>query len=103
MDRIGSAPRHLPERLQPFWAKSLAGLALCVLVLAALGFLYEGWQRVAYVTAFVSMGLANLAWAVGSLVPEGRWSTALRAAVSPLAVAMLLSLGAALAFLVGCG
>jgi hypothetical protein len=103
MDRIWTAPRQLPERLPPYWARSLAGLALCVLGLAALGFLYDGWQRVAYVAAFISMGLANLAWAVGSLIPEGRSSRVLRAAVSPLAVVMLLSLGAALAFLVGCG
>ena len=103
MDRIWTAPRQLPERLPPYWAKALAGLALSVLLLAAAGFFYEGWQRVAYMTAFVSLGLVNLAWAVGSLLPEGRSSRALRAAVAPLAVVMLLSLGAALAFLVGCG
>lgn len=61
------------------------------------------WQRAAYVTTFTTMSVANLAWAIGSLVPDERQSRALRLLFNPLAVVMLFSLGAALAFMLGCG
>lgn len=104
MESIWSGPRHYPDRLPLTWARGLAVLALFVLALAADSFfIYDGWQRVAAVVAFTTMGLGNLAWALGSLLPEGRLSRAARIAVSPLSVIMLLALGASLAFLIGCG
>ena len=104
MNQIGMRSQQLPDRLPAHWAKALAGLSLFVLALAVLGgVLYDGWHRIAYVTAFTTMGLANLGWAVGSLLPEGPLSRLLRAAVSGLAAVMLLALGATLAFQFGCG
>lgn len=104
MDQLGFRSPQLPDRLPDHWAKALAGLALLVLGLALLGgFLYHGWHRIAYVTAFTTMGLANLGWAIGSLLPEGPLSRLMRGAVSTLAAVMLLALGATLAFQLGCG
>jgi hypothetical protein len=82
----------------------MAALALANLGLAAGGFfVYHDWRRAAYVTVFTTMSAANLAWAIGSLVPDERQSRALRLLVNPLAVVMLFPLGAALAFMLGCG
>jgi hypothetical protein len=104
MNRVWTGNRQLPDRLPSTWARMLAGLAVLILAMAVGGlFLYDGWHRVAYVTAFAAMGLANLAWAVGSLLPEGRPSRALRTAVSSFAVIMMIALGATLAFQLGCG
>lgn len=103
MDRLWNASPRTPDRLAPPAATFLAVLSLSSLAIALGGFfLYTGWQRVAYVTAFVAMGLANLAWAAGSLLPEGRLGRVLRIATGPLAVIMMLALGAALAFQFGC-
>jgi hypothetical protein len=83
-------------------AKILVGLSIFTLALAVNGvFLYDGWHRIAYVTAFVSMSLANLANASGILLPEGRKSRALRSAVTPLAVMMMVALAITLAFQIG--
>lgn len=80
-------------------AKILVGLSIFTLALAVSGiFLYDGWHRIAYVTAFVSMSLANLANASGTLLPEGRQTRALRLAVTPLAVVMMIALAFTLAF-----
>lgn len=104
MNHIEFRSPQPPDRLPPQWAKALAGLALLVLSLALLGgFLYDGWHRIAYVLAFTTMGLANLGWAIGSLLPDGSLSRLLRGAVSALAAVMLLALGATLAFQLGCG
>jgi len=104
MNRVWTGSPQLPDRLSPRWAKALAAVALANLVLAAGGFfVYQDWQRAAYVTTFTTMSVANLAWAIGSLVPDERQSRALRLLFNPLAVVMLFSLGAALAFMLGCG
>jgi hypothetical protein len=104
MEQSWSGTPQLPVRLSPSRAKILAALSLATLALAGGGlFLYEGWQRVAFVAAFAAMSFANLAWAAGSLLPDGPRSRGLRTIVSPLAVVMLLALGAALAYQFGCG
>lgn len=80
-------------------ARILVGLSIFTLALAVSGiFLYDGWHRIAYVTAFVSMSLANLANASAALLPEGQKSRALRSAVTPLVVVMMISLAFTLAF-----
>ncbi|HEU5433459.1 MAG TPA: hypothetical protein VFU81_17470 [Thermomicrobiales bacterium] len=104
MERLGTGHAQLPNRLPRRLAIGLGLLSLATLALAASGyFLYAGGERVAYVIAFTTMSLANLAWAIGSLRPDGAQSRALRTAISPLAVIMLLALGATLAFQWGCG
>ncbi len=88
-----------PKRLAPTHARLLIGLSIFILVIAAFGlFLYDGWQRVAYVTAFLSIGFGNLVWGVGSLLPEEEGAKAWRNASFPFFVVMLLSLPVALAF-----
>ena len=80
-------------------AKFLVGLSIFTLAEAVRGvFVFDGWHRIAYVTAFVSMSLANLANASGTLLPEGQKSGALRLAVTPLAVVMMIALAITLAF-----
>ncbi|HET7094513.1 MAG TPA: hypothetical protein VFI22_13565 [Thermomicrobiales bacterium] len=104
MERFWTGRQQLPDRLPRRLAIGLGLLSLATLGFAASGFvLYEGAQRVASVTAFTTMSLANLAWALGSLLPDDARSRALRIAVSPLTVVMMLALGAALAFQWGCG
>lgn len=91
-----------PIRFSRIAAKILVGLSIFTLALAVSGvFLYDGWHRIAYVTAFVSMSLANLANASGTLLPESQRSRALRVAVTPLAVVMIVALAVTLAFQTG--
>jgi hypothetical protein len=83
-------------------AKILVGLSAFTLALAVSGvFLYDGWHRIAYVTAFVSMSLANLANASATLLPESQKSSALRSVVTPLAIVMMVALAITLAFQTG--
>lgn len=92
------ALRH-PEQMPARWAKALVGLSLFVLLLAlGGGFLYDGWHRVAYVVAFVAMGLGNLSLAGQRLLPDGRPKRLAAFALYPLTTVMMLALGAALAF-----
>src|ERR1044072_221023 len=63
----------------------LVGLSIFALAEAVRGvFFFDGWHRIAYVTAFFSMGLANLSNASATLLPDGQESRALRLAVTPL-------------------
>ena len=102
MERIGTGTPHAPVRLTRTGAKALVGLSIFTLALAVGGvFLYDGWHRVAYVTAFVAMSLANLATASSSFLPLGRARRALLLAVTPLAVVMMIALGVTLAFQFG--
>jgi hypothetical protein len=104
MERFWTGRQQIPDRLSRRLALGLGLLSLATLALAVSGFyLYAGGHRVAYVTAFTTMSLANLAWAVSSLMPNESQSRALRFAISPLAVIMMLALGATLAFQWGCG
>ncbi len=80
------------------WLKSMP----VTLALAVNGvFLYGGWHRIAYVTAFVSMSLANLANASATLLAEGQKSRTLRLAVTPLVLVMIVALAFTLAFQTG--
>jgi hypothetical protein len=102
MERTGPGTPHAAVRLTRTGAKVLAGLSIFTLALAVGGvFLYDGWHRVAYVTAFVAMSLVNLITASGSFLPLGRARRALRVAVTPLAVVMMIALGVTLAFQFG--
>jgi hypothetical protein len=104
MERFWTGQQQIPDRLPRRFAIGLGLLSLATLALAVGGFfLYEGGQRVAYVIAFLTMSLANLAWAASSLMPDDRTSRALRIAISPLAVIMMMALGATLAYQWGCG
>lgn len=104
MDRFLTRTPQQPfaKRLSPAWAKGLMILSIFILLLAVMGgFLYDGWHRIAYVTAFTTMGIANLAQGYVSLHPEGRFSRVALAVISPLAVVMLIALGVTLAFQFG--
>lgn len=104
MERFRIETRHIPSPLPESWARGLAALSIVIFGLAVLGgFLYDGWHRIAYVTAFTAMGVANLALALGNLLPEGPVARRLLIAVGPLTIVMLLALGASLAFRTGCG
>jgi hypothetical protein len=87
-----------PVRLSPQQARVIGGVAMLILVFAATGlFLYEGWPRLVHVSAMALIGLANLALALGSILPEERGGKALRGAVVPLTVLMIVALVASLA------
>ena len=74
-------------------------LATSMLVLAVLGaFTYDGWHRVAYVSAFLLISLGNALHAFGSILPEDRGGKLARQAMAPVAALMFLALGAALVF-----
>src|SRR5690348_5972399 len=76
--------RHLqlwqtPHRLMAFQAKIVAGLAIADLVIAATGLmLYDGLPRMVHVGALALVGMTNLSWATGSLLPEEQGGKALR-------------------------
>ena len=87
---------QIPNRLSPLWAKVVAGLTIFNLAIAASGVvLYEGWPRVTHVSALGLVGLTNLAWALGSILPEERGGKGLRDAVAPFSMLMLVALFAA--------
>jgi hypothetical protein len=88
-----------PHRLTDFQARVVAGLAIANLGIAATGIaLYDGLPRVIHVGALALVGLTNLAWAIGSLLPEER-GRAVRGAVVPLSFCMLIALAASVAML----
>jgi hypothetical protein len=73
----------------------LIGLAVPQLIIAVLGFRsYDGWYLVAYVSAFTLIGLSNLAWGLGSLLPEERGGVTLRSVMRPVSFLALLALWA---------
>lgn len=89
------APRRLPSRS----ARLLIALSVIVLGIAILGgFLYDGWHRLAYVAAFTAIGLGNLAWAVGSLIPDQRGGQTLRQTTTIFIIIMFITLPIALAY-----
>jgi hypothetical protein len=83
-------------------AKFQIALSVVVLLIGVGGVLLnDGWHAVAYGVAFGAMALGNLAWAVGSLIPDGPRARLLRAAVVPLSVVMLVALAITLGFQFG--
>ena len=102
MERTRPGTPHAAFRPTRTGAKALVGLSIFTLALAVGGvFLYDGWHRVAYVTAFVTMSLVNLITASGSFLSLGRAHRTLRVAVVPLAVMMMIALGVTLVFQFG--
>lgn len=86
-----------PRRMSRGLAIAIGVLAGIVLVFAATGlFHYEGWPSFVQVSALALVGLTNLALALGSLLPEERGGKALRTAVVPLSLLMLVTLLASL-------
>jgi hypothetical protein len=98
MEHLVNELWRTPSRHRRTFARGMVVLSMVVLVLAALGFVtYEGLQRVAYVTAMGSIGLGNLAWAMGSLLPEIGGGRRAREAARPFFLLMLVALPIALA------
>lgn len=89
-----------PHRLTERYAKGLCGLALVTLLWTVIGgAATDGWQRVVYVVAIGSIGLGNLLWGLGSLLPEARGGRTARALARSLFIVMLITLPIALVFL----
>lgn len=90
---------RIPDRFSPVFARWLIVLALVIVGIALRGLvLHEGWHRVAHVSAFLLIGLGNIAWALGSLLPEGRGAAALRGTVRLLTIPMFVGLAVVFAF-----
>ena len=84
---------QFPIRLSPGRARVVIELGLLTLVLAAGGVLAsEGLARVVYAAMFLAIGLTNVAWGLGSLLPEGRGARFARWATLPLTIAMVLAM-----------
>ena len=82
-----------PVRLARGRAWVVVGLGVTGLALAAGGLLVPDLlERMLSVAMFTAVGLANLGWGVGSLLPEGCRARALRLATLPLSVAMFLAM-----------
>ena len=88
--------------LSPRMSLMIGGLALSSFAIAILGGLVaDGWHRVAYVSAFVLMGLGNLCLAVGSRVPDANMGRAIRALSIPCSLLMFIALAFTLLFQFG--
>lgn len=93
---------QVPGRLPFSYARWLFGLSASMFVLVALGFfLYDDWHRVAYMSAFVLIGIGNFLWALGSVLPEDERAVALRGAMRPISILMFIALAATLGFQFG--
>lgn len=93
MDRIPARFWRLPDRLPPVRAKQLIGLSTLMFAFAVLGIvIYDGRQAVVYGVMFLSIGLGNLAWGVGSLLPDERRSKAARTATLPIGIVMFIAM-----------
>jgi hypothetical protein len=104
MGRITNELGRTALRLSEAYAKGLISLSLFTLLLALLGlFIYDGLQRVFYVLAIGSMSLGNLAWGIGSLLPEERGGLSARELARPLFIVMLITLPISLVFLLRAG
>lgn len=94
MERIRNRFWRMPDRLSPRRARLTVGLAAALLALA-LGLLADGDGDgpPRLLSAFVLglAGLGNLAWALGSLLPEAGGGRALRAVTRPIFLLMLLA------------
>lgn len=102
MDQVRHQFWRIPDRLSPSHARWLIGLSVALLGIALLGFsLYDGWHRVAYVSAFVLIGLGNFLYAMGSVLPESPGATAVRGLVRPISLLMFVALAVSLAFQLG--
>ena len=99
MERLRNRFWQMPDRLSPPRAWLTAGLAVTVLALALVPLAVgdgDGPPRLLSAGVLGLAGLGNLAWALGSLLPEAGGGRALRAAARLLFLLLLL---ASLAFL----
>lgn len=102
MDQLLRQLGAVPDRLNPLRARLLIGIAVPQLIIAGLGFVsYEGWYLVVYVSAFTLIGLSNLAWGIGSMLPEERGGAAVRGAMRPVSILSFLALCAVVGFQLG--
>jgi hypothetical protein len=98
MERISNRFWRLPNRLSPTRARLLIGLSVAMFLIAAVGIvIYDGLERVVYATLFLAIGLSNLGWGAGSLLPEARGGKTARSATLPLGIVTLLAVLAWLA------
>jgi hypothetical protein len=97
VDRITEGFLKTPNRHSVRFAKGMVVLSLFLLVIAAFGlFIYDGVQRVAYVSAMGSIALGNLAWSIGSLLPEEQGGLTFRNLARPFFLIMIVALPIAL-------
>jgi hypothetical protein len=97
VERITEGFLKTPHRRSAPFAKGMVVLSLLVLAIAAAGlFIYDGVQRVAYVSAMGSIALGNLAWSIGSLLPEDQGGLTFRNLARPFFLIMIVALPIAL-------
>ncbi len=99
MSRLSLHNLETPRRLPPLSAKALIALAVLILGIALLGIvIYDGVQLLAYEATFISIGMGNLVWGLGSLIPDERGGSALRRTSNVFFVIMIISLPITLAY-----
>lgn len=102
MEKVRQQFWAIPDRLKPSRARLLLGLSVPQLIIAVLGFAsYDGWYLVAYVSAFTLIGLSNLAWGLGSMLPEEHGGIAVRSAMRPVSLLSFIALCAVIGFQLG--
>jgi hypothetical protein len=70
-----------------------------ILGIALLGIvIYDGLQLLAFEATFIAIGLGNLVWGLGSLIPDERGGSALRRTSNVFFVIMIISLPITLAY-----
>ena len=99
MTRLSLNIIQTPRRLPPLPAKALIGLAVLVLGIALLGIVvYDGVQLLAYEVSFIAIGMGNLTWGLGSLIPDERGGHTLRRLANIFSIIMFISLPITLAY-----
>lgn len=99
MSRFSLHALQAPRRLPTLPARALIALAVFILGLALLGIVvYDGVQLLAYEATFISIGMGNLVWGLGSLIPDNRGGHALRQASNAFFIIMIVSLPITLAY-----
>lgn len=93
MERIPPRVWRLPDRLSLVRARLVIGLSATMFVIAGLGlWVYDGRQALLSTIMFLSIGLSNLAWGVGSLLADERRSRAVRVATLPIGIVMFVAM-----------
>jgi hypothetical protein len=99
LSRLSLTNLQTPRRLPPFSAKALIALAAFILGIALLGIVvYDGVQLLAYEVTFIAIAMGNLAWGLGSLIPDERGGSTLRRASNIFSIIMFISLPITLAY-----
>lgn len=93
MTRFSRSMSQIPAPMQPRVAKIFIALSVFTLLIGVSAlFMYDGATRVFYVVSFAAMSIANLLWSIGSLQADPRRGEAMRAAMRPFALVMLVTL-----------